>query len=100
MSRTALFTIDIQHSLTTPPTSIPTAPRILHAATTLLSRTRHSIQTSRLQHLPPNLDLVIVQHEESPQTGCLVRGSQAWEVVFLHRESDGNEMLIAKRDRG
>lgn len=99
MSRTALFTIDIQHSLAHAPTATPHAPRLLEASTALLARARHAIDKARTTNTPPPLDIVIVQHEEAASQGDLVRGSRAWDLVFPPRERDANEMLIAKSVR-
>lgn len=97
MSRTALFVIDIQHALVgDPDTAIPHAQRIIDAGTALLERARSSIDSVRVSGKKPELDIVIVQHEETPEKGNLQKGSKAWEVHFSPQESNDHESLVAK----
>jgi nicotinamidase-related amidase len=91
MSRTALFVIDIQNSLANSTTEIPHASRIRQAAETILKTVRgRSSPESRP-------DRFIVQHEESPESGDLVRGTESWELVFSPRGDD--ERLLSKHTR-
>lgn len=95
MPRTALFVIDIQHALLgNPSTQIPHATRIHTAATSILTHTRRLIAASRAANQTPDLEIVIVQHEEEPEKGVLQRGSEAWGLVFPP-EGEG-EYLVAK----
>lgn len=97
MSRTALFVIDIQHALAgDPATAIPHAQRIRSAGTALLARGRSSIDSARVSGKKPDLEVVVVQHEETPEKGNLQKGSKAWEVVFPPREGDDHECLVTK----
>lgn len=100
MPRTALFVIDIQHSLAADPaTEIPHASRLRAAATTVLTRARAAIDASRSRGQEPGLEIVVVQHEEPPEKGPLVKETQAWGLVFPPREGDVLECLVGKRDR-
>ncbi|EED16372.1 conserved hypothetical protein [Talaromyces stipitatus ATCC 10500] len=76
MSRTAIFAIDIQNGLANSATEIPHAPRIRQAAETILS-------SLRARSSGP--DIFIVQHEEGPESGDLVRSTEPWELVFPPR---------------
>lgn len=97
MSRTALFVIDIQRALADDPfCQIPYASRIQAAGTSLLSHARTAISAARKRHVQPMLDIVVVQHEETPEQGDLIRGSSAWELVFPPRKGDDCERLVGK----
>jgi hypothetical protein len=68
-------------------TEIPDAARIRKAAETIL-------KTVRAKASPRgSTDIFIVQHEESPESGDLVRGTEPWELVF---PPQGDERLISK----
>jgi nicotinamidase-related amidase len=100
MPRTALFVIDIQAALALDPTTeIPHAQRIRDAGTQILARSRAAIDSARTQQQQPELQIVVVQHEEKPESGTLVRGSQPWELVFKQREGDDAEQLVSKQVR-
>jgi nicotinamidase-related amidase len=100
MSRIALFVIDIQVELAQDPkTEIPHARRIREAGELILSKARSIIDTARANRQHPNLEIVIVQHEEKAEDGTLVRGSQPWKVIFPPREGDDVERLVSKNIR-
>lgn len=88
MSGTALFVIDIQNGLANSTTEIPHAPRIRQAAETILNTVRGKASPGG------NPDIFIVQHEESPESGDLVRGTELWELVFSPRGDD--EKVLSK----
>lgn len=87
MSRTALFVIDIQNGLANSTTEIPAASRIRQAAETILKTVRGNSSPEQ------GPDIYVVQHEESPESGDLVRGTEPWRLVFSPR---GDERLISK----
>jgi nicotinamidase-related amidase len=94
MARTALFVIDVQVSLARNAlTEIPHAARIRDAGTQVLERARQSIDAATGV---PDLEIVFVQHEEGTDVGDLVRGSEAWELVFKPREENKWERLVGK----
>ena len=100
MPRTALFVIDIQHALAlSTNTSIPHTSRILNAGLSILAKARVAIDTARSQGLNPDFEIVIVQHEETPDKGKLQRGSKEWELVFPPRANDESERLVSKNVR-
>ena len=89
---TALFIIDIQNDLATDPKSkIPHADRIKAAGEEILS-------AARLQQGAPQI-IIFVQHEEQPEDGPLVRGSEPWKLVFEPREDAPRERRIPKWTR-
>lgn len=97
MSRTALFVIDIQHALALDPkTAIPHASRVIDSSTAILNKARAHIESARARGKSPDLEIVVVQHEETPDRGSLQRGSQAWELVFPPRKEDETERLVGK----
>jgi nicotinamidase-related amidase len=97
MSRTALFVIDIQHALALDPqTAIPHASRVTETSIAILSRARAHIDSARAKGQIPDLEIIVVQHEETPDRGNLQRGSQAWELVFPPRDGDKNERVVGK----
>lgn len=99
MAPTALFVIDIQKFLLGhQKTEIPQAQRIFEAATSILSKARSSIDASREKSQEPTLNIIIIQHEEGPESGSLVRGTEPWEVVFPPQEGDAAERLVSKTD--
>ncbi|KUL87967.1 hypothetical protein ZTR_03909 [Talaromyces verruculosus] len=87
MSHTALFVIDIQNGMANSSTEIPDAARIRKAAETILKNVRAKASPRG------STDIFIVQHEESPESGDLVRGTEPWELVF---SPQGDERLISK----
>jgi len=83
MSRTALFVIDIQHVLASNPSSrIPHAARIIDTGTKILASTRALIEHSHTHGSTPALEIITVQHEETPDKGNLQRSSKEWELAF------------------
>lgn len=87
MSRTALFVIDVQNGLANSTTEIPQAPRIRQAAETILKSVRGNVSHVKRP------EVFIVQHEESPESGDLVRDSEPWKLVFSPL---GDERLVSK----
>jgi nicotinamidase-related amidase len=97
MTRTALFVIDIQGELAQDPsTEIPHAKRIREVGDAILAKARGAIDGARTNGQHPNLEIVIVQHEEKPEEGTMIRGSKPWELVFAPREGDNAEIVVAK----
>lgn len=93
MGRTALFVIDIQNEMAgNAKTEIPTADRIREAGTKILETSRGLVAPSGTQ---PAL-IVFVQHEEKPENGSLVRGTEPWKLVFNPNEGAKDEILVAK----
>ena len=94
---TALFVIDIQNDLATDPrTQIPHADRVKKATTQILAAARGVITRNQSDII------VFVQHEETPESGPLVRGSEPWKLVFEPSEgglADGREILVYKTTR-
>ncbi|KAM0416979.1 hypothetical protein ACHAPT_013003 [Fusarium lateritium] len=92
----ALFVIDIQHDLVgDPKTEIPHAARIRDAGEVILSAARDISKTSGTQ--PPLI--VFVQHEEAPEDGSLIKGTEPWKLVFEPRMTDDREILVPKTTR-
>lgn len=97
MGRIALFVIDIQKELAQhPQTEIPHARRIRDAGNAILTRARSAIDEERSSGQRSSLKIVVVQHEESPEDGTLVRGSKEWELLYAPREGDNAESLVPK----
>ncbi|KIM96859.1 hypothetical protein OIDMADRAFT_58410 [Oidiodendron maius Zn] len=97
MTRTALFVIDIQGELAQDPkTEIPHAKRIREAGDAILTKAREAIDKARANGQHSDLEIVIVQHEEKPEEGTMIRGSKSWELVFAPREGDDTEILVSK----
>jgi len=97
MAPTTLFVIDIQKAMAeNAKTEIPHAKRIREAATSILDKARSSIDASRHSGKEPILSIVVVQHEEQPEEGPLVRGAEPWELVFPCRNGDKAERLVSK----
>lgn len=93
---TALFVIDIQNDLATDPkTRVPHAERIRIAGDKILATAR-AILRGKSEN-PPTI-IVFVQHEETPESGSLVRGSEPWKLVF-EPQGDGPEILVSKTTR-
>jgi hypothetical protein len=100
MARTALFVIDIQVGIAQDPaTEIRCAQRVRDAGTELLARSRAAITKARTQNQQADLEIVVVQHEETPESGTLLEGSKAWEVVFKPRGGDHGERFVSKNVR-
>ncbi|SPQ25590.1 b45c74e7-c052-4cff-ba0a-03b71e85ec48 [Thermothielavioides terrestris] len=98
---TALFVIDIQNDLATDPqTRIPHAERIREAGAKILSTARAIINAQRASAEEPPAIIVFVQHEEEPENGPLVRGSEPWKLVFEPDEAAPSERLVAKWTAG
>ncbi|KAG7284563.1 hypothetical protein NEMBOFW57_010941 [Staphylotrichum longicolle] len=93
---TALFVIDIQNDLATDPnTRIPHSARIKAAGEKILAAAR---ATKNIPQSGPST-IVFVQHEEKPESGSLVRGSEPWQLVFEPRPGASTERLVAKWTR-
>ncbi|KAF9766311.1 hypothetical protein IL306_001302 [Fusarium sp. DS 682] len=89
----ALFVIDIQKDLASDAkTEIPHAERIRDAGEQIL-RVARGIPTN------PKPIIVFVQHEESPESGPLVKGSKPWELVFKNDPNNARELLVSKNQR-
>ena len=96
---TALFVIDIQNDLAADPaTQIPHAERIKAAGDQILSAARANLETQNAGPGTPNM-IVFVQHEEKPESGPLVRGSEPWKLVFEPRADAQEERLVSKWTR-
>lgn len=92
MASTALFVIDVQVELARSSTEIPHAKRIRDTGEAILTKARASIDAARSSGQQPSLEIIIVQHEEGPE-GTLIRGSEAWELVFPPKDG---ERLVQK----
>jgi nicotinamidase-related amidase len=100
MPRTALFVIDIQVGIAQDPaTEIRCAQRVRDAGTEVLARGRAAIAEARTHSQHADLKIVVVQHEETPESGTLLKGSRAWEVVFKPRGDEHGERLVSKNVR-
>jgi nicotinamidase-related amidase len=100
MSPTALFVIDIQEDLAGDSGSqIPHSIRVREVVTKVLADARKAIDTARAKGEEPPLTIIIVQHEEKPEEGPMVRGSKPWELIFKPREGNNAERVIAKTTR-
>jgi len=98
MPRTALFVVDIQNELAgDPQTEIPHAARIRAAGDKILSAARN-LASSAPEGKQPAL-IVFVQHEERPEQGTLVNGSEPWKLVFNPHDGAKDEILVAKTTR-
>ncbi|KAL2161051.1 hypothetical protein VTH06DRAFT_8764 [Thermothelomyces fergusii] len=97
----ALFVIDIQNDLATDPaTRIPDASRIISSGDKILSAARAVLQQAENDPDRSRLKtIVFVQHEEKPEDGPLVRGSDPWKLVFEPLPGDARERLVAKWTR-
>lgn len=97
MSRSALFVIDIQRELAhDPKTRIPHADRICLAGGRILEVARNTIDQYRTTQKQSPSIIVIVQHEEKPEEGTIVRDTEPWKLVFEPREGVQEERLVAK----
>ncbi|KAL7656761.1 hypothetical protein ACMYSQ_005834 [Aspergillus niger] len=95
MPRTAIFVIDIQNHLAVDTTSrVPQADRVIKASEEIL-QTARSITDSNGNSSSPLI--VFIQHEESPNDGALVKGTEPWELVFHPRADAEGEILVAKK---
>ncbi len=98
--RRALFVIDIQNELAADAsTKIPHAERIKLAGNAILNTVRGIIDDARRSHELPPFVIVVVQHEEPPEEGTLVRNTDPWKVVFEPRQDVDDEWLVAKTTR-
>ncbi|KAF5541457.1 KGD2-2-oxoglutarate dehydrogenase complex E2 component [Fusarium napiforme] len=89
----ALFVIDIQKDLASDDkTEIPLAERIRNAGEQIL-------EVARGIAADPKPIIVFVQHEESPESGPLVKGSKPWELVFENDLNNPRELLVSKNQR-
>ncbi|KAK4675809.1 hypothetical protein QC764_507340 [Podospora pseudoanserina] len=102
-SKTAILVVDIQNSLATNPcTKIPHAARVCEAGTSILQVARQIRDTRVREHsLPPGFITVFVQHQESPEEGLLVFGTDPWGLVFKPRQGleNGEDFVVAKSVR-
>jgi len=97
--RSALFVIDVQNSLATDAkTRIPDAENLNAAVGKVLASARSVVDSYRSKGEQSPAVIVIVQHEESPESGDLVRGTEPWGVVFPPRDGVAEERLVAKTD--
>ncbi|KUI56054.1 Streptothricin hydrolase [Cytospora mali] len=100
MPRSALFVIDIQRELAQDPkTRIPHAERVCSAGEKILSVARGIIDTYRSSEQQSPSTIVVVQHEERPEDGTLVRDTEPWRLVFEPRDGVREEVLVAKTTR-
>ncbi|KAK4119823.1 Isochorismatase hydrolase [Parathielavia appendiculata] len=96
----ALFVIDIQNDLAIDPeTCVPHAERVTAAGEFILKTARAYMETETGSTKPPLASIVFVQHEEKPEDGPLVRGSEPWKLVFEPRAGESRERLIHKTTR-
>lgn len=100
MPRSALFVVDIQRELAQDPkTRIPHAERVCSTGEKILAAARTIIDSYRSKSQESPSLIVFVQHEEKPDEGTLVRGTEPWHLVFDPREGVKEEILIAKTTR-
>jgi hypothetical protein len=100
MPRSALFVIDIQLELAhDPKTRIPHAERVCSASERILSAARGIIDAYRCREQQSPSIIVVVQHEEEPAKGNLVRGTEPWRLMFEPRDGVQEEVLVAKTTR-
>ncbi|KAL2179647.1 Isochorismatase-like protein [Thermothelomyces heterothallicus CBS 202.75] len=97
----ALFVIDVQNDLATDPaTRIPHASRINTSGEKIIAAARAALQQAENNNSSSRLEtIVFVQHEEKPEDGTLVRGSDPWKLVFEPLPGDARERLVAKWTR-
>ena len=89
--------MDIQKELAADPrTRIPHADRIKTSGEVILRAARSVIDSCGDNKSKLPSIIIFVQHEESPEDGSLVRGSQPWELVFSPRAHVDDEVLVAK----
>ena len=99
MSRTAFFVIDIQRALAdSRETEIPHARRIRDVGASILDKVRANMDEAQSRGEAPGMDIIIVQHEETPDKGDLQLGTRAWQLVFPPRPSP-YEILVSKNVR-
>jgi hypothetical protein len=95
--RSALFCIDIQNDLAAiPETRIPAAERLRTNSEAVLASARSIIDGYRSKDEDSPSILVVVQHEENPDSGPLVRGTPPWELVYPPRDGVAEEWLVSK----
>ncbi|GKZ26774.1 hypothetical protein AbraCBS73388_003155 [Aspergillus brasiliensis] len=96
MPRSAIFVIDIQkHLAVDPETRVPQADRVIKASEEIL-QTARSIKDSNGNSSDPLI--VFVQHEETPNDGALVKGTEPWELVFHPRAEVEGDTFKSNRD--
>ncbi|KAF5553577.1 KGD2-2-oxoglutarate dehydrogenase complex E2 component [Fusarium mexicanum] len=89
----ALFVIDIQKDLASDDKAeVPHAERIRDAGEQIL-------EVARGIAADPKPIILFVQHEESPESGSLVKGSKPWELVFENDPNNTRELLVSKVTR-
>lgn len=99
----ALFVIDIQNDLATNlETKIPHASRVNMAAEKIIAAARTALlDRSEDKSTDPSLStIVFVQHEEKPEDGPMVKGTDPWKLVFEPVPDNARERLVAKWTRG
>jgi nicotinamidase-related amidase len=97
---TALFVIDIQNDLATDPeTRIPHADRVKAAGGKILGAARAALGAEPGTSPGALASIIFVQHEEKPEDGPLVRGSEPWKLVFEPRAGVSRERLVPKWTR-
>ncbi|KAH8646100.1 Isochorismatase-like protein [Xylariales sp. PMI_506] len=100
--RRALFLIDVQNELAADASSkVPRADELLSALSSILAAARGIIDVNRREDQPKASPfiLVIVQHEEKPEDGNLVRDTDPWRLVFEPRLDVNEEWLVSKTTR-
>ncbi|KAL2146381.1 hypothetical protein VTI28DRAFT_4134 [Corynascus sepedonium] len=96
----ALFVIDIQNDLATDPSSkIPHASRIRSSGEKIISAARTALQTQKNNTAFRLKSIIFVQHEEGPENGTLVRGSDPWKLVFEPIPGEATERVVPKWTR-
>lgn len=96
----ALFVIDIQNDLATDPSSkIPHASRIRSSGEKIISAARTALQAQKNNTAFRLKSIIFVQHEEGPENGTLVRGSDPWKLVFEPIPGEATERVVPKWTR-
>ncbi|KAK4247475.1 Isochorismatase-like protein [Corynascus novoguineensis] len=96
----ALFVIDIQNDLATDPSSkIPHASRIRSSGEKIISAARAALQAQENNTASRLKTIIFVQHEEAPENGTMVRGSDPWKLVFEPIPGEATERLVPKWTR-
>ncbi|PYH40845.1 Isochorismatase hydrolase [Aspergillus saccharolyticus JOP 1030-1] len=96
--RRALFIIDIQKELAVDSkTRVPHADRVIASAEGILEAARSVIDSHRENNQLSPWAIYFIQHEDSPEKGTLVRGSEPWELAFTPRVDVEEEIVIAKK---
>ncbi|RAL10667.1 Isochorismatase hydrolase [Aspergillus homomorphus CBS 101889] len=96
--RKALFVIDIQKGIAVDSqTRVPHADRVIASAEGTLKAVRSVIDSYREKDQPSPWVIYFIQHEETPERGPLLRGSEPWELVFSPRVDVEEEVVVAKK---